>query len=92
MATRGSIYPYDGPRGRTWIADVKWRGGQKKVGKHKSKGDAEKTLTELLASIDTGKYVTPSKLTLLGYLMLWLDGLAMIGPARRTIRSTAATS
>ena len=61
MATRGSVYK----RGDTWTAHVTFNQGgryrQRKKGGLLSKDAAEKKLTELLASIDDGTYLAPSK-------------------------------
>ena len=38
------------------------------------KGDAQRRLTELLASLDKGVYTPPGRLTVAEHLKNWLDG------------------
>jgi integrase len=62
-------------------------------GKHKRhfetvkgrKGDAQKRLTELLASLDKGVYVPPGKLTVADLLKQWLDGYVKTNCSQRTL-------
>ena len=85
MASRGSVYK----RGATWTAHVKFqRGGrwvQSKVGGFPTRRRAEQRLTALLAEIDGGTYVAPSKLTVGAYLDAWLAGRPATGTRASTI-------
>jgi integrase len=81
----GSVYK----RGATWTAHVTWQEGgkwrQQKKGGHRTKKLAEQTLTQLQASVDSGTYVAPSRLTVGGYLDQWLDSLDATGLRASTI-------
>ena len=48
------------------------------------KGDAQKRLTELLASLDKGVYTPPGKLTLAEHLRNWLQGYVKTNCSQRT--------
>ncbi|MFL6298900.1 MAG: tyrosine-type recombinase/integrase, partial [Actinomycetes bacterium] len=47
--------------------------------------DAERAQVELLARLDRGGYVDPTKVTLAAYLDRWLDHMASIGRDERTV-------
>jgi integrase len=49
------------------------------------KGDAQKRLTELLASLDKGVYTPPGKVTLAEHLRNWLDGYVKTNCSQRTL-------
>jgi Arm domain-containing DNA-binding protein len=89
MASRGSVYK----RGTTWTAHVKWQQAgeyqQRKEGGYRTKKLAEQALTRLLASVDEGTYMAPSRLTVGAYLDRWLDGLPTTGLRASTITATA---
>lgn len=60
----------DGKRVRRWHSG------------YRTKKDAERARTELLARVDHGSYVEPSRLTVAVFLReQWLAGLAGAGPA-----------
>jgi len=54
------------------------------------KGDAQRRLTELLASIDKGTYTPPSKLTVSDLLRNWLQGYVKTNCSPRTLDSYTA--
>ncbi|MEA3442900.1 MAG: hypothetical protein U9R04_05435 [Chloroflexota bacterium] len=49
------------------------------------KGDAQRRLTELLASLDKGIYTPPGKLTLAEHLRNWLEGYVKTNCSQRTL-------
>ncbi len=49
------------------------------------KGDAQRRLTELLASLDKGVYTPPGKLTIAQHLRNWLDGYVKTNCSQRTL-------
>lgn len=49
------------------------------------KGDAQRRLTELLASLDKGVYTPPGKLTLADLLNQWLEGYVKTNCSQRTL-------
>jgi integrase len=49
------------------------------------KGDAQRRLTELLASLDKGVYTPPGKLTVAEHLKNWLDGYVKTNCSQRTL-------
>ena len=49
------------------------------------KGDAQRRLTELLASLDKGVYTPPGRLTLAEPLRQWLEGSAKTRCSQRTV-------
>ena len=49
------------------------------------KGDAQRRLTELLASLDRGIYTSPGKLTVAEHLGNWLDGYVKTNCSQRTL-------
>lgn len=49
------------------------------------KGDAQRRLTELLASLDRGIYTPPGKLTVAEHLGNWLDGYVKTNCSQRTL-------
>lgn len=49
------------------------------------KGDAQRRLTELLASLDKGVYTPPGKLTLAEHLKNWLQGYVKTNCSQRTL-------
>jgi len=55
------------------------------------KGDAQRRLTELLASLDKGVYTPPGKLTVADLLAQWLEGHVRTNCAHRTIESYHST-
>jgi integrase len=85
MASRGSVYR----RGATWTAHVTWGTGsakrQVKKGGHRTRKEAQATLVELLASVEGGTFVAPSKLTVGRYLDAWLAGRDAAGLRPSTI-------
>jgi integrase len=85
MASRGSVYR----RGATWTAHATWGTGpakrQIKRGGFRTRKEAQAALTELLASIDAGTFVTPSRLTVARYLDAWLEGRAAAGLRPSTV-------
>lgn len=91
MASRGSVYR----RGATWTAHVSWGSGsakrQVKKGGHRTQKEAQAALTELLASIDAGTFVAPSRLTVARYLDDWLAGSVTAGRRATTIASYRRT-
>ena len=52
---------------------------------HGRKGDAQKRLTELLASLDKGVYTPPGKLTVGEHLQNWLQGYVKTNCSERTL-------
>lgn len=78
---RGSTYSVvldlgkgpDGKRIRRWHSG------------YRTKKDAERAQVELLARLDRGGYVDPTKVTLAAYLDRWLDHMASIGRDERTV-------
>jgi integrase len=52
---------------------------------YRTKKDAERAQVELLARLDRGGYVDPTKVTLAAYLDRWLDHMASIGRDERTV-------
>lgn len=70
------IYTGKGPEGgyHRHIETVKGR-----------KGDAQRRLTELLASLDNGIYAPPGKLTVAEHLRNWLDGYVKTNCSGRTL-------
>lgn len=54
------------------------------------KGDAQRRLTELLASIDRATYTPPSKLTVADLLRNWLQGYVKTNCSPRTLDSYTA--
>jgi len=55
------------------------------------KGDAQKRLTELLASLDKGVYTPPGKLTVAALLSQWLQGYVKTNCSIRTLESYQST-
>lgn len=55
------------------------------------KGDAQRRLTELLASLDKGIYTPPGKLTVADLLEEWLRGYVKTNCSRRTAESYEST-
>ncbi len=51
---------------------------------HGRKGDAQRRLTELLASLDKGVYTPPGRLTLAEHLKNWLEGYVKTNCSQRT--------
>ncbi len=51
---------------------------------HGRKGDAQRRLTELLASLDKGVYTPPGRLTLVEHLKNWLEGYVKTNCSQRT--------
>jgi len=49
------------------------------------KGDAQRRMTELLASLDKGVYTPPGKLTVADLLRQWLDGYVKTNCSERTL-------
>jgi integrase len=49
------------------------------------KGDAQRRLTELLASLDKGVYTPPGRLTVAEHLNQWLDGYVKTNCSQRTL-------
>ena len=49
------------------------------------KGDAQRRLTELLASLDQGIYTPPGKVTVAQHLRNWLDGYVKTNCSQRTL-------
>lgn len=49
------------------------------------KSDAQRRLTELLASLDKGVYTTPGRLTVTEHLHQWLDGYVKTNCSQRTL-------
>ena len=49
------------------------------------KGDAQRRLTELLASLDKGVYTPPGRLTMAEHLHNWLDGYVKTNCSQRTL-------
>jgi len=49
------------------------------------KGDAQRRLTELLASLDKGVYIPPGRLTLTEHLRNWLEGCVKTNCSQRTL-------
>jgi len=49
------------------------------------KGDAQRRLTELLASLDQGTYTPPAKVTVAQHLRSWLDGYVKTNCSQRTL-------
>ena len=49
------------------------------------KGDAQRRLTELLASLDKGVYTPPGKVTVAEHLRNWLDGYVKTNCSQRTL-------
>jgi hypothetical protein len=78
---RGSTYSVvldlgrdpDGKRIRRWHSG------------YRTKKDAERAQVELLARLDRGGYVDPTKVTLAARLDRWLDHMASIGRDERTV-------
>ena len=56
------------------------------------KGDAQRRLTELLASLDKGIYTPSGKLTLAGLLNQWLQGYVKTNCSIRTLESYQSTA
>ena len=56
------------------------------------KGDAQRRLTELLASLDKGVYTPLGKLTLAGLLSQWLQGYVKTNCSIRTLESYQSTA
>lgn len=54
------------------------------------KGDAQKRLTELLASLDKGVYTPPGRLTVANLLNQWLEGYVKTNCSIRTLESYQA--
>jgi integrase len=85
MASRGSVYR----RGTTWTAHASWGSGsakrQTKKGCYRTRKEAQAALTELLASVDAGTFVVPSRLTVARYLGAWLDGRVAAGLRPSTV-------
>ena len=54
---------------------------------HGRKSDAQKRLTELLASMDKGIYTPPGRLTVAEHLHNWLDGYVKTNCSQRTLDS-----
>jgi integrase len=83
--SKGSVYR----RGTTWTAHASWGSGdskrQAKKGGYRTKKEAEKALADLLSTVNTGTFVTPSKLTVADYLDRWLAGLVTAGRRPSTI-------
>ena len=52
---------------------------------HGRKGDAQKRLTELLASLDKGLYTPPGRLTVAEHLHQWLEGYVKTNCSQRTL-------
>ena len=69
------VYTGPGPEGRPRRHFETVRG---------SKKDAQRRLTELLASLDRGIYVPPGRLTVTEHLRRWLDGYARVHCSERT--------
>jgi len=55
------------------------------------KGDAQRRLTELLASLDKGVYTPPGRLTVAEHLNNWLDGYVKTNCSIRTLESYQST-
>ncbi len=79
--SKGHVYK----RGQTWtvVYDLPREGQarkQKSIGGFKSKAAAQTRLTEILASLDAGSYVAPSKMTLGEFVLdQWLPAMAAPG-------------
>jgi integrase len=56
------------------------------------KGDAQKRLTELLASLDKGVYTPPGRLTVTEHLNNWLEGYVKTNCSIRTLESYQSTA
>jgi integrase len=52
---------------------------------HGRKGNAQRRLTELLASLDKGVYTPPGRLTVADHLNQWLDGYVKTNCSQRTL-------
>jgi len=55
------------------------------------KGDAQRRLTELLASLDKGIYIPPGRLTMAEHLLQWLTGYVKTNCSPRTYESYQST-
>jgi hypothetical protein len=77
---RGSTYSVvlDLGRGPDGKRIRRWHSG------YRTKKDAERAQVELLARLDRGGYVDPTKVTLAAYLDRWLGHMATSGPSNGT--------
>jgi integrase len=86
----GTVYRRETPNGAaSWVAHITWQeGGRRRQSKRafRTKKEAQTSLTELLASHQTGSFVAPNRVTLLDFTPPWLDGLANQGRKATTLR------